>query len=161
MSFFWTQKLGFTPDPFRRLPENQMERTRKQMRIVPRTILILKWVSLSVSPHKNSAQTRLPTGAILQDPSPRVSYLVIAPTISLLWMSSGGHMIWNFSQTKVYIKVTKQTFPEVPSRSLFVDWVEGIVCGSFRMNFRINGVSLISINSCWVSLWESRSITKL
>ena len=27
----------------------------------PRMILILKWVSLWVSPHKNSAQTRLPT----------------------------------------------------------------------------------------------------
>ena len=60
--FFWTHKPGLTLDPFRRHPGIQTGRTREQMRFVPRIILILKCVSLRVSPHKNSAQTRLPTG---------------------------------------------------------------------------------------------------
>ena len=44
--FFWTHKFGFTPDPFRGHPETQVEKTREQMRIVPRIILILKEGSL-------------------------------------------------------------------------------------------------------------------
>ena len=43
-----------------------MERTRKQMRIAPRMILILKWMSLRISPHINSAQMRLPTAIYTQ-----------------------------------------------------------------------------------------------
>ena len=41
----------------------------------------------------------------------------------VLWMRSGGHMIWNFSQKKVYIKVTKQTFPERSALSVPISWL--------------------------------------
>ena len=49
MRILSTHKTGLTTDPFRRSPGIQMERTRKETKIVPRIILILKWASLLVS----------------------------------------------------------------------------------------------------------------
>ena len=53
--------LGITPDPFRRHIGIQIMRPKKQMSIIRKIILILKWVSLRICPYKNSAQRRLPT----------------------------------------------------------------------------------------------------
>ena len=58
-SLFWTHKSGFTPDPFRRHPGTQVEKTRNQLRIVPRMTLILKQGFLCAHTHKIAAQ-RMP-----------------------------------------------------------------------------------------------------
>ena len=54
---------GHTPEPFRENLGTQMQKTRSQMEIVPRMILILKWDPLSVSPiiQLSQTQTRLLT----------------------------------------------------------------------------------------------------
>ena len=61
MSFFWTHQPKFTPNTFQRHPGIQKERTKIQTRIIQRMMLILNWMSLLVSPHKNSARTKLYT----------------------------------------------------------------------------------------------------
>ena len=60
MNFVGSKELGLTLDPWRQ-PGSQIERTKRQMRTLPKMIFIRKWVCLWINPLKNSAQKRLPT----------------------------------------------------------------------------------------------------
>ena len=57
MTFFWTNKFGFTLDPLRRHPGTRVEKTSNSLRIVRRNIFTLKQGFLWANHHKIAAQT--------------------------------------------------------------------------------------------------------
>ena len=65
-SFFWTHKFGLTPEQLWRHPWTQVVKTRNQIRIVPRMILVLKQRFHWVNPHKIVAQM-MPTTEIYSE----------------------------------------------------------------------------------------------
>ena len=54
ITFFWTHKPGFTPDPFPRHHGIQTQKIREKKRTAATMILILKWVSHWTSLHNSS-----------------------------------------------------------------------------------------------------------
>ena len=89
-SFFWTNKFGFTSDPFQRHPKTQVEKNRNQLRIVPRMILILKQRFFWANPYKIVAQMR-PTTIVEQKCDDRSFFFVLKFESTNIW---SVRLIW-------------------------------------------------------------------